>query len=82
MYIVDERTVNTVTFKEIKGGECFTPCDFDDEPIFIKVRCNESLDPINITKGWVGVDLTSGDLYSFYDDDKVIRVNTKLILRN
>lgn len=82
MYIVDERKATTVTFKELYGGECFIPCNFDDEPIFIKVRANQTLNSIDGEEGWLGVELTEGDLYSFDDDDKVIKVNTKLILTN
>lgn len=82
MYIVDERTENTVVFKELRGGECFIPCDFDDEPVFIKVGFNETDNSIDESKGWIGVDLSDGALYSFNGNDKVIKVNTKLILRN
>ena len=82
MYIVDERTADTVTFQEIHGGECFIPCDYDDEPIFIKVGYNETSNSIDTSEGWVAVDLVSGDLFSFDDDDKVIKVNTKLVLRD
>lgn len=82
MYIVDERTADTITFKEINAGECFIPCDFDDEPIFIKVGYNETSNTIDGKKGWLGVDLAEGDLYSFDDDYKVVKVSTKLILRN
>lgn len=51
MYIVDERTEDTVVFKELRGGECFIPCDFDDEPVFIKVGFNETDNSIDESEG-------------------------------
>ena len=82
MYIVDERTADRITFEEVRAGECFIPCDFDGEPVFIKVGFNETPGSIDINNGWVGVDLTDGALYPFDNEDEVIKVNTKLVLRN
>ena len=86
MDIRNERQVTNTTFGKLNFGETFLDLEENGEDdVFLKMGHDDSdvitMDGIEIDKQWLAVNLRTGDFVVFWDDAKVTRVKTVLVIK-
>ena len=69
---IEKKNTKSLTFGNLKTGDVFLDKD-NNVMMVVEIGDNEYYD------GYA-IDLKTGDLYGFYDDDRVIKVSAKLTI--
>ena len=73
---IEKKNTKSLTFGNLKTGDVFLDKDND---VMMVVEKDYGLGDNEYYDGYA-IDLKTGDLYGFYDDDRVIKVSAKLTI--